>query len=104
MNAKFPLRFFAISFAWTWLFFAPLVLMGAGIIPASDALVQGVTIPATMIAAFGPAAGAFASLRSLNGKGAIRNYVKPFLSLKFGWKTWTLLFAVLGLSSFEPAY
>jgi membrane protease YdiL (CAAX protease family) len=76
-----------------------MVLLNAGIIPASDALAQGITTPMIVIAAFGPMMGAFVSLRSLNGKGAIRKYVKSFLSLKFGWKAWILMFAVLGLSS-----
>jgi len=53
-----------------------------------------------MISAFGPAAGTFFSLRTIEGKGAIKNYLKRFLSFKFGWKVWISIFIILGLTSF----
>jgi membrane protease YdiL (CAAX protease family) len=100
MNHKIPLRFFVITFVWTWLFFTPLVLMGNGLIPSPGGLLERLTIPISVIAAFGPAVGACVSLRSLNGKGAVKKYFKSFLSLRFGWKVWLAIFALTGLSTF----
>jgi membrane protease YdiL (CAAX protease family) len=99
MDHKIPVRFFVVTFAWTWLFFVPLALMGIGIIPLAGEILQKISLPLMVIAAFGPAAGACVSLRSLNGKGAIKIYLRSFLSLRFGWKVWLAIFAVPGISS-----
>jgi membrane protease YdiL (CAAX protease family) len=82
---------------WTWLFFGLAIFLKSGAISLPDDFAQTVSLPLQIAAAFGPAVGAFVSLRSLNGKGAIRNYVKSFLSLNFGWKAWLLILAALGL-------
>jgi hypothetical protein len=61
---KFPLRFFAVTFLWSWLFWLPLVLAGFKIIPINQDLLKSITIPISILAAFGPAVGAFVSLRT----------------------------------------
>lgn len=99
MKKRFPLRFFVITFTWSWLIWLPLILSGFEIIPISKELLTSLTLPLSMLAAFGPAVGAFFSLYTLEGKGSIRNFLKSFLSLKFGWKVWTTIFLVLGLST-----
>lgn len=87
MKEHVPLRFFAVTFAWSWLIWLFLILSGAA--------KPSITIPASMLAAFGPAAGAYVSLRTLNGKGAVKTYQKSFLSLAFGWKVWAVIFLLL---------
>jgi len=96
---KFPLRFFIVTFLWSWLIWLPLVLAGFKIIPITKELLTSITIPVSILAAFGPAVGAFVSLRTLQGKGSIGTYLKSFLSLKFGWKVWVTIFSILGLSA-----
>ncbi len=100
MKEKFPFRYFVITFAWSWLIWLPLILIGLGKIPINKELITSITIPVSIIGAFGPAVGAFVSLRTLNGKGAVGSYVKSFFSLNFGWKVWAVVFLVFGLSTF----
>jgi len=90
---------FFITFAWSWILWLPLVLCGFGIIPLSKEMLSALSIPAIGIGAFGPAVGALCSLRTTKGKGAIRTYLKSFLSLKFGWKAWIAIFIALGAST-----
>jgi membrane protease YdiL (CAAX protease family) len=98
-SGKIPIRFFIITFAWSWILWLPLVLCGFGIIPLSKEMLSVLSIPAIGIGAFGPAVGALCSLRTTKGKGAIRTYLKSFLSLKFGWKVWSAIFIALGAST-----
>jgi hypothetical protein len=96
---KFPSRFFIVTFLWSWLIWLPLVLAGFNIIPITKELSTSLYVPLSILAAFGPAVGAFFSLRTLKGKGAIGTFLKSFLSLKFGWKVWVTIFSIFGLSS-----
>ena len=64
----FPYRFFVVTFAWSWLMWLPLLLAGAGIIPLGKNLLSALTVPSISLGAFGPAAGAFYSLRTLRGE------------------------------------
>jgi membrane protease YdiL (CAAX protease family) len=100
VESKIPIRFFIITFLWSWLLFSPLVLIGMEIIPLGSDFLAKYSLPFIGLAAFGPAVGAIFSLRSLNGKGAVKNYFESFFSLRFGWKVWIAIFLVLGLSSF----
>jgi uncharacterized protein len=98
-SENIPIRFFIITFAWSWILWLPLVLCGFGIIPLSKEMLSALSIPAIGIGAFGPAVGALCSLRTTKGKDAIRTYLKSFLSLRFGWKAWIAIFFVLGAST-----
>lgn len=92
---KIPIRYFLVTFLWTWLILiACAILVRIGVVPESLAL------PFILLSAFGPAAGTFYSLRTIEGKGAIKKYLKSFLSWKFGWKVWISIFLVLGIASF----
>jgi len=99
MKEKFPLRFFIVTFIWSWSIWLPLILAGFKIIPITKELLTAITIPVSILAAFGPAVGAFFSLRTLQGKGSISIFLKSFFSIKFGWKVWGLIFSVFGLST-----
>jgi len=100
MNDKFPIRFFVVTILWSWLFFLPLILNGYGIISINNDILPILTPIIIIIGAFGPTIGVCYSLYTLNGKGAIKEYFKLFLSLKFGWKVWLSIFLILGIPAF----
>ena len=99
MKEKFPFRYFIVAFAWSWLIEIPLAMAGSGYIHIRKELLSTMALPAVIIAAFGPAAGAFYSLRTRNGKGSIKRYLKSLLDFRFGWKAWLIPIIVLGVSS-----
>jgi membrane protease YdiL (CAAX protease family) len=68
-----------------------------GVIPQSNDFLLKATLPLIMLAAFGPAVGACFSIYTINGKDALKKYLKSFFSINFGWKAWLLIFLVLGL-------
>jgi len=99
MEKKIPLRFFVVAFLWSWLFMITVAILAN--FTGFDINDLGIfMMPAIAVAALGPAMGAFYSLRTIEGKGAVKQYLKSFLSLKFGWKVWAAIFLILGLSSF----
>ena len=93
---RFPYRFFVVTYAWSWLIWLFLVLAGAGVIPLGKGLLGALTVPLSYLGAFGPAVGAFFSLRTLHGKGAVREYLRGLLDLRFGWWGWLAPPLVLG--------
>ena len=101
MNDKFPLRFFVVTFLWSWLIWMPLFLAGINVIAIDSTLIANLTTPMIVLGAFGPAIAAFFSLRTLKGKGEIGTFVKTFLSIKFGWKVWgaVVLIGIINLVS-----
>jgi membrane protease YdiL (CAAX protease family) len=100
MEKKFPFRFFVVTFLWSWSILLPMVLLnGLGIIQTENISNMFIILLVAFIGALGPAAGAFFSLLTTEGKGAIKPFIKLFLSLKFGWKAWLSIFLILGLST-----
>lgn len=99
-QTKFPYQFFVVTFIWSWMFWLPMVLAGQGILPVGEELQRILQMPVSILAAFGPAMGAFYCLRKFNGKGAVRQYLRGLLDLRFGWKAWLIPIAVLGGSTF----
>ena len=98
-TGRIPIQFFIITFAWSWILWLSCVLCGLGIIPLSQETLARIRTPVIVIGAFGPAVGALCSLRTTKGKGAVRTYLKSFLTLSFGWKTWIAIFITLGSST-----
>jgi len=96
---RIPLRFFGITFLWSWLFMVPMAVF-ANFTDFNFNDLGTFIMPAIIVAALGPSMGAFYSLRTIEGKGAIKQYLKSFFSLKFGWKVWVAIFLILGLSTF----
>jgi uncharacterized protein len=96
---KFPYQFFVVTFLWSWLIWLPLVLAGNGILPMGKGLLSILSVPMIMLGIFGPAAGALYCLKTLNGKGAIRNYLRGLLDLRFGLKAWLFPILVFGVST-----
>lgn len=96
---RFPYRFFVVTFAWSWLIWLPLVLAGAGIIPLGEDLLGAVTVPWIALGIFGPAAGALYSLQTLHGSGAVREYLRGLLDLRFGWWGWLAPPLLLGVTT-----
>lgn len=100
MENKFPLRFFIITFLWSWFFWGLAILVGGGgLQDISGLTISGIGTVFHFAGAFGPTVGAFISLRTINGKASIKPFIKSFLSLKFGWKVWLSIFFVLGVST-----
>ena len=98
-TGRFPYRFFVVTFAWSWLIWLPLVLAGAGIIPLGKDLLGALTVPWIAVGVFGPGVGALYSLRTLRGKGAVREYLRGLLDLRFGWWGWLAPPLVLGVTT-----
>ena len=101
MESKIPLRFFIITFLWSWIFWGAAILLSGdsnGLLV--ELSISGIESILSIIGIFGPVIGAFASIRTINGKGSLKPFVKSFLSLKFGWKVWLAIFLVLGISTF----
>jgi len=96
MNLRFPVRFFVVTFLWSWLIWLPLFLAGLGVYHLSESISSIITIPMVVLGAFGPAVGACYSIKTLKGKGAVGKFLKSFLSLRFGWKAWISIFLVIG--------
>ena len=96
---RFPYRFFVVTFAWSWLIWLPLALAGAGIIPIGKDLLGAVTVPWIVVGVFGPAVGALYSLRTLHGKGVVREYLCGLRDLRFGWWGWLAPPLVLGATT-----
>jgi hypothetical protein len=99
-NVRFPLRFFLITFLWSWILWTPLVLASLKIIPASDKLLSILTFIAIMLGAFGPLAGALIVLRREKGKSYLKKYLQSFLDFKLGWKTYVIPILIFGGSTF----
>jgi len=101
MERKIPLRFFVVTFLWSWGVLIPcIILVKTGIMPEVSPLFSIVQIPIAFLAIIGPAIGTFFSLNSIEGKGAVKNYLKKFLSLNFGLRVWLSIFLISGISTF----
>lgn len=95
MKQRVPLRFFVVTFLWSWLIWSPLVLVGLGVLRVDAGTWSIIATPTAYLGAFGPAVGACYSVWTLKGRKALVGYLKSFLSLRFGWKASVAIFAVL---------
>jgi membrane protease YdiL (CAAX protease family) len=94
MNKNIPIRFFIITFVWTWLFFSLVILVEYN---ESKLVLQNIL---KIFAVFGPAIGAIISIITLNGKNELKKYLSSYLSLNFGWKAWIFIFLFIGIMTF----
>jgi hypothetical protein len=85
-NIKFPIRFFLVTFIFSWVLWTPHVLGSLTIIPISEKLLSGVRFPVIMLGAFGPLAGALYDLGKREGKGSAKRYLQSFLDFRSGEK------------------
>lgn len=99
-----PIRFFVITFLWSWLLWLPFVLAGLEIWNWNESLRSILSMPAILLGAFGPGIGALYSISTLQGKSAIKPFLKTFLAIDFGWKIWLAVLAVPGLANFLAWY
>ena len=91
MENIIPIRFFVITFFWSWLFWFTSIVIGKR---------EGLSkfnFPLRLIGSFGPVVGAILSLYTLNGKDAVNSFLMSFLSLNFGFKVWVSIFFVAGI-------
>ena len=82
MSSKFPLRFFVVTFSWSWLMWLPLLLAGLGVYHLSESISTIITVPMVILGAFGPAVGACYSIRTLKGKGEVGKFLKSFFIIE----------------------
>jgi membrane protease YdiL (CAAX protease family) len=100
MENKIPIRFFVITFLWSWLFIGIAILISRLNLGDFSLMESGVGIVIIIFGACGPAIGAIISIYTIEGKDSLKIFLKSFLSLKFGWKTWISIFLFFGISSF----
>lgn len=103
-NKSIPFRFFVITFLWSWILWLPFVLGGSGIWDWDESLRSNLSMLAIILGAFGPAIAAVFSIKSLEGKNAVKPFLKSFLSIRFGWKVWLIIPLALGLANFLAWY
>ena len=96
---RFPYTFFVVTFLWSWLIWAPLVLAGSGILTLGNTTLSSLTVPLTILGAFGPAVGAFYCLLTVHEKGALPAYLRSLLDFNFGWKAWLVPIVLFGGST-----
>jgi len=99
-NVRFPVRFFLITFMWSWIIWTPLILASLKIIPVSEKILSILTIPVIMIGVYGPLAGALFALHKENGKGSSKKYLQSFLDFRLGWKAYVIPIVIFGGSTF----
>jgi len=99
-NFRSPLRFFLVTFMWSWIIWTPLILGSNKIIPVSDKLLSIATIPIIMIGVYGPLAGALFALHKEKGKGSMKKYLRSFLDFRLGWNAYVLPILIFGGSTF----
>ncbi len=104
MNKKIPVRFFVITFLWSWLIWLPFVLAGFGILNISEDLMLSLSLPIVILGAFGPAVGAVYTVKTLEGNVGLKKFLKSFLDPGFSLKLWASIFLVLGLATFAAWY
>lgn len=93
---RVPIRFFVVTFAWSWLVWAPLALAGLGVVPLDADLLATLALPAAMLGAFGPVVGALVAIVTLEGRAALGRFARGFMSLRFGARAWAAMILVLG--------
>jgi membrane protease YdiL (CAAX protease family) len=89
-------KYFGFTFLWSWIIWSLLILAGFGIISISSNILKIVTLPVMIIGMFGPLFGALLTIRGENGKGSSLRYLKGFLDMRIGWKTFVLPTLILG--------
>jgi membrane protease YdiL (CAAX protease family) len=99
-DVKFPVRFFLVTFIFSWVLWTPLVLGSLNIIPVPEKLLSAARYPVIMLGAFGPLAGALIDLRRREGKGSAKKYLQSFLNFRLGLKAYILPILIFGGSTF----
>lgn len=103
-NTSIPIRFFVITFLWSWLLWLPFVLDGLGVWEWDENLRSSLRMPAILLGAFGPGIAAVYSISSLEGRSAVKPFLKPFLSINFGRNVWVSILVALGGANFLAWY
>jgi membrane protease YdiL (CAAX protease family) len=89
---KIPKRFFVVTFLWSWFFIGIIAILTS----FDVSYISVVSFPLIVLGASGPIVGTFYSIRTLEGKGAFKTFLKSFLSIKFGWKVWITIILGFG--------
>lgn len=81
MKAKNMKRYFIITFAWAWILWLPFVLPTFGVYETTPTL-EGLLMPAVMLAAFGPLVAAVILTFKKSGRGGVKQYFKKCLDIR----------------------
>jgi membrane protease YdiL (CAAX protease family) len=103
-HKSIPIRFFVVTFLWSWLLWLPFVLGGLDIWDWDATLRSNLSMPAIILGAFGPGVAAVFSIKTLQGKSAVKPFLRSFFSFNFGWKVWGIIFGAMGLANFLAWY
>lgn len=86
--------FFALTFAGSWLFFAPMVLGQDGLGLLAYSVPFWLYVVLFLAASFsGPTVAAFVMTAMLEGKPGLKNFLRRYIQWRVGWR-WYLLFLV----------
>ena len=100
MKNKIPIRFFIITFLWSWFFIGISIIISHVNSGDFSLMESGIGLLIIVFGACGPGVGAIISIYTIDGKDSLKNFLKSFFSLKFGWKVWIAIFLILGGSCF----
>ena len=93
---KYLIRFFIITFIWSWVIWILVALILNDVFSISADLPDKAKTPILALGAFGPLAGVMLTLPKERGKGANREYLRTFLDFRLGWRAYIFSFMVLG--------
>jgi uncharacterized protein len=86
--------FFVLTFAGTWLFFAPMVLGQDGLGLLAYSVPFWLYVVLFLAASFsGPTVAAFVMTAVLEGKPGVKNFLRRYIQWRVGWR-WYLLFLI----------
>jgi len=97
---KIPIRFFIVTFLWSWLFFGIAIFISHKIFQDTISLPFEIIYAIVIIGLFGPGVGSYISIYTLEGREAIKKHFKKFFSLKFGWEVWLTILLGIGIMAF----
>lgn len=91
-----PIRFFIITFIWTWIFWGLIALNDLNIIHLSNSILN-IKLLIMTLGAFGPAIGATFSILTTEGKKEYIIFLKSFLHFKYKFRIWLSVIMIFGI-------
>lgn len=96
MKRAFLIRYFIVTFCWSWIIWILAALLcKAGVLgdQATDNVIKTAVL---VVGAFGPLVGALVAVRAEKINGGVAIYLKRFLSLNIGYKAFIIPLLILG--------
>lgn len=99
-HIRFPIRYFVITFIWSWSLWALLALFSNKTIMISNDLYKILYFPLYILGAFGPFIGATLSIKRQERRGSVTVFLRKFLDFRIGWKGFGIPILILGISTY----